>query len=224
MRRFCLILCVVSAIIFNAAAEDSDSIYAENIKYEYEMFYNESSGKPDCMGKLSFSVKLPPNAARVIVKWSRAHKLPSDRIFLSATISAVIQDGEFVYNFNRENFSWGVYFQIAVRDIDGNDLIAPIYCTSDYMKPDDLQEIMDWLSSVEEVPSNEFAITRDAANLIIDAESKGSLSIFSTEGRRLFYEHDQSHFEIPLAVLKSQIIIARFTSNNETKTQKILLK
>ncbi|MDE6513782.1 MAG: hypothetical protein K2L05_06325 [Muribaculaceae bacterium] len=210
--------------MLNATNDDGKEIYAENIKYDYEMFNNEYTGKPDCTGTLSFSIKLPTNSVGVIIKKTRPHIRPTDRIFLSIVNRKEVNDEDSVFDFSQENFSWGVYFQIIVRDTEGNSFLTPRYCTSDFMQPDDLQEIMDWVASVDDIPANGFAITSDAVNLIVDAESKGCLSLFSTEGKRLFYDQNKSHFEVPLAVLKSQIIIARFTSNNETITQKILLK
>lgn len=210
---------------YEPLSDNSEEISAENIKYDYEMFYVGEPAHPDCTGELSFCVNLPPNADRVVVRRSRFHlrTIPVNRLLFTGVTVFDINEGESVFECS-STFSWGCYFRIDVKDSEGNFLKSPLYYTSDYMKPDDLQAIMDWVSSIDEVPANEFSITRDAVNLIIDAESEGSLSIFSTEGKRLFYEQEQSHFEIPLSVLKSKIIIARFTSNNETRTQKILLK
>lgn len=190
----------------------------QNINYEYQLI-SKSQDELDCVGTLSFSISLPPNATILLFERTTPHVTdPGNLRFLLkseypiATTSITIPD---VY--------WGTYFRIGTTLTNGNKEYSPIYSINDYISSSDLERLMNQ-SSVETIDTDSIRLYTKNKNLYIETTEIIFISIFDLSGKPIYSEDISQPTVLPLYNIDSPCVIATYKSLNTVITKKVLLQ
>ncbi|MBO5029189.1 MAG: hypothetical protein J6C59_06220 [Muribaculaceae bacterium] len=205
-----------------ANAEESESVIAiENVSYQYELF-RDRDGILDCTGTFVISARMNPadEVSHVVLERTVSHYIPGNHFFFSIKSDVDFEPGKAEITVDRDDISWGTYFDICVHYKDKTTARTEIVCTNDYMNPDDLESILKD-SGIDEVDSDLVSITANDKTLTIETSGSMPLRIFDLQGTTLYSGITEGEVSIPV---NAPFAIVQYEINGKIATRKILIK
>jgi len=220
---------VLASALPMAALADNDAPpisldLVHNVSFDYELFQKED-GSYDCNGTIRFTIKYPNDTNQLIVTRTRWHLTDNDRHFfgLHQTIPFSKEDSEYYFESNKR-CSWGTYYKVRMADKDNNWVHSPIFCTNDYISPEDMERIMA-PASIDTTEETDVQIrVGNSNNLIVATDRETTVSVYTIDGRCLLSENIAATTTFHMHDVVSGILIVRYTTDNITKIQKLLLR
>lgn len=217
-----IILLVTLSISQKANAEESESVIAiENVSYQYELFHDRD-GTLDCTGTFVIFARMNPadEVSHVVLERTVSHYIPGNHFFFSIKSDVDFEPGKAEITVDRDDISWGTYFDICVHYKDKTTARTEIVCTNDYMNPDDLESILKD-SGIDEVDSDLVSITVNDKTLTIETSGSMPLRIFDLQGTTLYSGIAEGEVSIPV---NAPFVIVQYEINGKIATRKILIK
>ena len=217
-----IILLVTLCISQKANAKESESVIAiENVSYQYELF-RDRNGILDCTGTFVISARMNPadEVSHVVLERTVSHYIPGNHFFFSIKSDVDFEPGKAEITVERDDISWGTYFDICVHYKDKTTARTEIVCTNDYMNPDDLESILKD-SGIDEVDSDLVSITANDKTLTIETSGSMPLRIFDLQGTTLYSGIAEGEVSIPV---NAPFVIVQYEINGKIATRKILIK
>lgn len=205
-----------------ANAKESESVIAiENVSYQYELF-RDRDGILDCTGTFVISARMNPadEVSHVVLERTVSHYIPGNHFFFSIKSDVDFEPGKAEITVDRDDISWGTYFDICVHYKDKTTARTEIVCTNDYMNPDDLESILKD-SGIDEVDSDLVSITANDKTLTIETSGSMPLRIFDLQGTTLYSGIAEGEVSIPV---NAPFVIVQYEINGKIATRKILIK
>ncbi|MDD6314483.1 MAG: hypothetical protein PUA78_05665 [Porphyromonadaceae bacterium] len=112
-----IILLVTLCISQKANAEESESVIAiENVSYQYEMFHDRD-GILDCTGTFAITARInsADEVSHVVLERTVSHYIPGNHFFFSIKSDVDFEPGKAEITVDRDDISWGTYFDICVH-------------------------------------------------------------------------------------------------------------
>lgn len=217
-----IILLVTLCISQKANAKESESVIAiENVSYQYELF-RDRDGILDCTGTFVIFARINPadEVSHVVLERTVSHYIPGNHFFFSIKSDVDFEPGKAEITVDRDDISWGTYFDICVHYKDKTTARTEIVCTNDYMNPDDLESILKD-SGIDEVDSDLVSITANDKTLTIETSGSMPLRIFDLQGRISYSGITEGEISIPV---NAPFVIVQYEINGKIATRKILIK
>lgn len=217
-----IILLVTLCISQKANAKESESVIAiENVSYQYELF-RDRDGILDCTGTFVISARMNPadEVSHVVLERTVSHYIPGNHFFFSIKSDVDFEPGKAEITVDRDDISWGTYFDICVHYKDKTTARTEIVCTNDYMNPDDLESILKD-SGIDEVDSDLVSITANDKTLMVNAPTAIPLRIIDLQGTTLYSGITEGEVSIPV---NAPFAIVQYEINGKIATRKILIK
>lgn len=217
-----IILLVTLCISQKANAKESESVIAiENVSYQYELF-RDRDGILDCTGTFVISARMNPadEVSHVVLERTVSHYIPGNHFFFSIKSDVDFEPGKAEITVDRDDISWGTYFDICVHYKDKTTARTEIVCTNDYMNPDDLESILKD-SGIDEVDSDLVSITANDKTLTIETSGSMPLRIFDLQGRISYSGITEGEISIPV---NAPFVIVQYEINGKMASKKILIK
>ena len=217
-----IILLVTLCISQKAHAEESESVIAiENVSYQYEMFHDRD-GILDCTGTFAITARInsADEVSHVVLERTVSHYIPGNHFFFSIKSDIDFEPGKAEITVDRDDISWGTYFDICVHYKDKTTARTEIVCTNDYMNPDDLESILKD-SGIDDVDSDPVSITVNDKTLTIETYGSMPLRIFDLQGTTLYSGIAEG--EVSISV-NAPFVIVQYEINGKITTRKILIK
>lgn len=217
-----IILLVTLCISQKANAEESESVIAiENVSYQYEMFHDRD-GILDCTGTFAITARInsADEVSHVVLERTVSHYIPGNHFFFSIKSDVDFEPGKAEITVDRDDISWGTYFDICVHYKDKTTARTEIVCTNDYMNPDDLESILKD-SGIDDVDSDPVSITVNDKTLTIETYGSMPLRIFDLQGTTLYSGIAEG--EVSISV-NAPFVIVQYEINGKITTRKILIK
>lgn len=217
-----IILLVTLCISQKANAKESESVIAiENVSYQYELF-RDRDGILDCTGTFVISARMNPadEVSHVVLERTVSHYIPGNHFFFSIKSDVDFEPGKAEITVDRDDISWGTYFDICVHYKDKTTARTEIVCTNDYMNPDDLESILKD-SGIDEVDSDLVSITANDKTLTIETSGSMPLRIFDLQGRISYSGITEGEVSIPV---NAPFVIVQYEINGKMASKKILIK
>lgn len=204
-------------------ADDTASvpkIEVTGIEYDYELYSPDFASWTDCRGTLTITANVSENTTKVLFWYSRSHLTPDDRNpLLGKAFYDVANPNEPVVITRPEKIHWGMYFKLGAVDENNNWVYTPIYCTSDFITPEDMEKILN-NAGVDDIENDhDISLSFENNILKIDTSAETQLAVFDATGRILFNDTVNSYISIPLS---SNFIIVRYSTNSQVFTKKLL--
>ena len=217
-----IILLVTLCISQKANAKESESVIAiENVSYQYELF-RDRDGILDCTGTFVIFARINPadEVSHVVLERTVSHYIPGNHFFFSIKSDVDFEPGKAEIIVDRDDISWGTYFDICVHYKDKTTARTEIVCTNDYMNPDDLESILKD-SGIDEVDSDLVSITANDKTLTIETSGSMPLRIFDLQGRISYSGITEGKISIPV---NAPFVIVQYEINGKMASKKILIK
>lgn len=205
-----------------ANAEESESVIAiENVSYQYELF-RDRDGILDCTGTFVISARINPaeEVSHVVLERTVSHYIPGNHFFFSIKSDVDFEPGKAEITVERDDISWGTYFDICVHYKDKTTARTEIVCTNDYMNPDDLESILKD-SGIDDVDNDTVSFTVYDKTLTVNTLSTVPLRIFDLQGTTLYSGIAEGEVSIPV---NATFLIVQYEINGKIATRKILIK
>ena len=224
-----LLLLVLSfcniGIFASSAGESNDEIecpYITDIKYAYQI--DDTRKKLDCEGTLSFKVTVPAGYKYIIVNLTvgRIYGVAEDELRFLVRASYDTPDAPCVVDVSLTHIRWGCYFKVEGY-IDNFYSDGKIFCTNDYMNPEDIQKILEQ-APVEDVETSESSIRLEGKNLVADVSHPVNLIVADLNGRNIFSGELKESTIIPLDHVTSPFVVVRYTINDQVYTKKFIVR
>lgn len=205
-------------------ADDTASapkIEVTDIEYDYEL-YSPDASWTDCRGTLTITANVSENTTKVLFWYSRSHLTPDDRNpLLGKAFYDVANPNEPVVITRPERTYWGMYFKLGAVDDNNNWAYSPLYCTSDFITPEDMEKILNNAGIDDIENAHNVNLSFENSILEIDTSAETHVTVSDLTGRILFNGTVNSSISIPLS---SNFIIVRYSTNNQVFTKKLLSK
>lgn len=224
MKRIFFILLVMPVVSLILKADDSkvfnESLEIEEIIYDYDLF-QDKRGRYDCKGNVSLKIKIDPDIGRLLFYRSRHHLPETQNPFFGAVsiIDFNPEDNQAVW-FTKELY-WGTYFRVKAYLSTGESVYSPQYCINDYIRPDDWEKIYESAGVDDVVDETPLDISFRNGILSVYTDAGVHLSVYDLAGRALFNGYLSQPTEIPIS---ANLIIVKYTTKNQTVTQKFIAK
>lgn len=222
----CKLLFLVTLVLscFQLKAEEQDTepdIEIVNIDFDYTLvppnIYVPSS---DASGTLYIEAKVSSNIEYVIFKRTFVHLKTDEKLQFVQKSRYNVSDNNSTIKITKKYASWGMYFQLDAVAFSGDITSTPLFCSNDYISPEDLEKIMN-NASVEDIETDDINITFKSNVLTVDASSEVQISVYDLTGRILFNGNVSQYTEIPLS---ANLIIVKYTTKDQTVTKKFISK
>lgn len=217
---------IIIALLSNLCGTDyaqaqEKGIAIENVSYQYELF-RDRDGILDCTGTFVISARINPaeEVSHVVLERTVSHYIPGNHFFFSIKSDVDFEPGKAEITVDRDDISWGTYFDICVHYKDKTTARTEIVCTNDYMNPDDLESILKD-SGIDEVDSDLVSITANDKTLTIETSGSMPLRIFDLQGRISYSGITEGKISIPV---NAPFVIVQYEINGKMASKKILIK
>lgn len=196
-----------------------------DISYDYNLTFSGSSY--DSMGTLTLTVRVPENTKHIYFYNTtvRYRNVPKEKLFFSTLreFLPLPEPGQ-PKTYTASLIRSGIYFKLVCVDEYNNRVTSDTLCSSSYINPDDLDLILNNNAEIEEVDGYEPKLYKERGHLVVDSLEPLDLTIFTMDGKILYKNHDIVATEIDLRGISPQIVLVRYSTNDYTKTIKLLLK
>lgn len=220
MKRFLLsILSILSLFQFSNADDNS---YAEkyipdivDIKYEYE--FTEFSGKDDCIGELTITVKNLQLYKELIFARTSPLDRGNERLFFGGKSIISINDPEKPITIKFNQIYWNTYFMLGAVDNDGHVIYSDPYSVNSFIDETDLEKLKS-MASVKDIYISIMKKVLKAGNVVhfyIDAPYNAE--IYNINGILLCEKFLNKPETLELNICPTTPIIVKLTiENNHT--------
>lgn len=184
--------------------------------------FRDRDGILDCTGTFAISARInsADEVSHVVLERTVSHYIPGNHFFFSIKSDVEFEPGQAEIMVERNDISWGTYFDICVHYKDKTTARTEIVCTNDYMNPDDLESILKD-SGIDDVDSDPVSITVNDKTLTIETSGSMPLRIFDLQGTTLYSGIAEG--EVSISV-NAPFVIVQYEINGKITTRKILIK
>lgn len=224
MRHKLLILSLLILSCFQLKADETETdqnVKILSVEYDYRVEIPDKVPWTDTWGTIRIIAKVPNNTTKVRLRISRPHLKTDERIIFLIKSPCEFSDPSYPIEIIKKSINWGTYFQIEAYDSSENITLSPLFCSSDYIAPEDMEIILN-NASIEEIDSdNQVNLSFENNILTIDASSDTQVAVYDITGRTLYSGNIFGSTSIPI---QSNFIIVRYSTNNQVFTKKFISK
>lgn len=217
-----LVTLVLSCFQLKADETETDqNVEIISVEYDYRVELPDKVPWTETWGTLRILAKVPNNTTRVVINRSRPHIKSDERIIFLIKSPYEVSDPFSPIEIIKNSVNWGTYFQIEAYDSSDNITLSPLFCSSDYVAPEDMEKILN-NASIEEIDSdNQVNLSFENKILTVDASSETQVAVYDITGKTLYNGNIIGFTSIPI---QSNFIIVRYSTNNQVFTKKIISK